>query len=70
MSTSRWVVPVPVQIEVVMSVRRLRVKKAGPIWVVHFVFDAQIMSKGTSGQLALVSAVRLEQPPETTQRSA
>lgn len=69
-STSRRVVPVPVHTEVVTSVRRLRVKKDGPIWVVHLVLAAQIMSKGTSGQLALVAAVRLEQPPETTQRSA
>lgn len=53
-----------------MSVRRLRVKNAGPIWVVHLVLAAQIMSKGTSGQLALVSFVRLPQPPEVTQRSA
>ncbi len=69
-STSRWVVPLPVHTDVVMSVRRLRVKKDGPIWVVHLVLAAQIMSKGTSGQLALVLSVRLEQPPETTQRSA
>lgn len=69
-STSRWVVPLPVQTDVVTSVRRLRVKKDGPICVVHLVPEAQIMSNGTSGQLALVVEVRLEQPPETTQRSA